>query len=154
MKYIHEFKVEQHLPISLEKAWEFFSSPTNLSLITPPEMEFKILTKDLKKEIFEGMEIDYRVRPIFRIPMKWKTRLCKIENNYTFTDIQLKGPYSIWEHTHTFVKTEKGVQMTDVIRYKIPLGFLGNWMNSLFVRKKVENIFNFRRQKLEKLFQS
>lgn len=152
MKYIHEYKVQQTLPISLELAWDFFSSPKNLSVITPPEMDFKILTPELMEDIYEGMEIDYRVRPVFGIPMKWKTRLCKIENKKSFTDIQLKGPYSIWEHTHTFEKLENGILMVDVIRYKIPLGIFGNWLNSLFIRKKIKNIFDYRRETLEKLF--
>lgn len=153
MKYIHEYKAQQTLPISLDLAWEFFSSPKNLAIITPPEMDFKILTKDLNVEIFDGMEINYRVRPLLGIPMKWKTKLCKIDDKKSFTDIQLKGPYSIWEHTHTFISTENGILMNDVIRYKIPMGFIGNWLNTLFIRKKIENIFNYRRQILEKLFQ-
>jgi len=153
MKYIHHYKTEQQLPISIEEAWDFFSSPKNLSAITPPEMEFKILTKDLNKDIFEGMEIDYRVRPLLRIPMKWKTRLCQIDTKKSFTDIQLKGPYSIWEHTHTFEKNANGILMKDVIKYKVPMGIFGNWLNSLFIRKKIENIFNYRKETLEKIFQ-
>jgi ligand-binding SRPBCC domain-containing protein len=153
MKYIHEYEVEQKLPISLEMAWDFFSSPKNLSTITPPEMEFRILTENLKDEIHEGMEIDYKVRPLLRIPMKWKTRICKIEDKKTFTDIQLKGPYTIWEHTHHFQTCEDGILMRDYIRYKIPMGIIGHWMNSLFIRKKIKSIFDFRKETLEKLFQ-
>lgn len=153
MKYIHEYSTHQLLPINIELAWDFFSSPKNLAIITPPEMEFKILSKDLKSEIFNGMEIDYRVRPLFGIPLKWKTGICNVESKKTFTDLQLKGPYSIWEHTHTFEIRENGILMKDVIRYKVPMGFLGNWMNTLFIRKKIEKIFEYRRETLEKLFE-
>lgn len=154
MRFVHEYRVTQQLPISREKAWQFFSSPKNLSLITPPEMDFRILTKDLPEDIHDGMIIDYKVRPLLRISMRWKTRLQNILPHQKFTDIQLKGPYSIWEHTHIFEENEKGILMTDIIRYKIPMGFLGNWMNRLFIRKKIKSIFDYRKITLEKMFQS
>jgi ligand-binding SRPBCC domain-containing protein len=149
---MYELKKTQLLPVSMEKAWDFFSSPHNLSVITPPEMEFKILTTNLPDPIAEGMEIDYRVRPLLRIPMRWKSRLCEIENGFSFTDIQLKGPYSFWYHKHTFTPVGDKVLMTDSIKYKLPLGILGRWMHTLFVRKKLESIFEYRYKKLEQLF--
>lgn len=89
---LHLFKTEQFLPISLEKAWAFFSSPKNLSLITPKELGFKIVTKLTEEGIYEGMEIDYTVKPIFGIPIHWQTEICKMQIQKYFTDRQKRGP--------------------------------------------------------------
>ncbi|MBC7744666.1 MAG: SRPBCC family protein [Flavobacterium sp.] len=146
------FKTEQFLPINIEKAWDFFSSPKNLALITPPELDFKILTKLDDKAIYEGMIIQYTVKPILGIPLPWKTEICKVNRPSFFTDKQLKGPYKLWEHTHTYHKHENGVKMQDEIKYELPLGILGNLAHKLFVKKKIERIFSYRRSVLEKLF--
>ncbi len=149
---IFQYKTEQFLPISIDKAWDFFSSPKNLSLITPPEMDFKILTQLNGKEIYEGMLIDYTVKPLLGIAMHWQTKICNVEKNKVFADTQLKGPYKLWEHTHTFKEIEGGVLMNDVINYELPLGFIGNIAHSLFIKNKIENIFVYRKKVLEKIF--
>ncbi|HEY8661964.1 MAG TPA: SRPBCC family protein [Hanamia sp.] len=89
------YTTEQFLPITINNAWDFFSSAKNLALITPPELDFKILTDRDGKEIYEGMLIDYTVKPLFGVPLHWKTEICKIEKPGLFTDRQLKGPYKI-----------------------------------------------------------
>ena len=149
---MHKYSTQQFLPISIGEAWDFFSSPKNLALITPPELDFKILSKVEKAGIFEGQQIDYTVKPLFGIPLKWKTEIGKTSLHSFFTDKQLKGPYKVWEHTHTFSVQDNGVLMKDEIIYKLPLGFVGKWMNKLFVRKKIEDIFEYRRKTLNKLF--
>lgn len=149
---MHRFKTEQFLPIDKKKAWDFFSSPKNLSLITPPEMDFKILTQLNRENIYEGMKIDYTVKPLFGIPVHWQTEICKLSHQNYFTDRQTKGPYKIWEHTHTFIEQSNGVLMTDVVNYEIPLGFLGNFANLILIRRKIESIFDYRKMILEKLF--
>ncbi|MBC8046328.1 MAG: SRPBCC family protein [Fimbriimonadaceae bacterium] len=149
---MHQFKAEQFFPIDKKRAWDFFSSPKNLSKITPPEMDFKILSPLNGEEIFEGMKIDYTVKPLFGISVRWQTEICKVKNQKYFTDSQLKGPYKVWEHTHTFTEVTGGVNMQDVINYQLPFGFIGNVAHSLFVRKKIENIFSYRKQILEKIF--
>ena len=149
---MHKYSTQQFLPISIGEAWDFFSSPKNLVLITPPELDFKILSKVEKVGIFEGQQIDYTVKPLFGIPLKWKTEIGKTSLHSFFTDKQLKGPYKVWEHTHTFSVQDNGVLMKDEIIYKLPLGFVGKWMNKLFVRKKIEDIFEYRRKTLNKLF--
>ena len=121
-------------------------------MITPPELDFKILSKVEKTGIFEGQQIDYTVKPLFGIPLKWKTEIGKTSLHSFFTDKQLKGPYKVWEHTHTFAAQENGVLMKDEIVYELPLGFVGKLMNKLFVQKKIENIFDYRRKTLNKLF--
>jgi ligand-binding SRPBCC domain-containing protein len=149
---IYYLKTEHLLPVSIEKAWQFFSSAKNLALITPPEMEFKILTKLEDKEIFEGLLIDYTVKPVFGIPLNWQTEIFKVDKPHSFADRQLKGPYKIWEHTHTFIQKENGTLMIDEIKYQIPFGILGQFAHSLFVKEKVKEIFKFREKALEKIF--
>jgi ligand-binding SRPBCC domain-containing protein len=135
-------------------AWSFFSSAKNLALITPPEMEFKILTKLDDKEIYEGLLIDYTVKPVLGIPLNWQTEIFKVDKPHSFADRQLKGPYKIWEHTHTFIQKENGTLMIDELKYQIPLGILGDLAHSIFVKKKVAEIFKFRERALEKIFGS
>ncbi|MFN8317508.1 MAG: SRPBCC family protein [Chitinophagales bacterium] len=149
---IYQYTAEQFLPISIRKAWDFFSSPKNLSVITPPEMDFKILTQLDDKEIYNGMLIDYTVKPLFGIPMHWQTMIIDVKPLEVFADTQLKGPYKLWHHTHTFIEKDGGVLMTDIVNYELPFGILGDWVHSLIVRKKIESIFAYRKQVLEKLF--
>lgn len=149
---MHQFKADQLLPINKMKAWDFFSSPKNLSLITPPEMDFKILSSLNGEEIFEGMKIDYSVKPLFGIAVHWQTEIYKVENQKYFIDRQAKGPYKIWEHTHTFSEANGGVLIHDVVKYKLPLGFIGIFLNSILIGKKIERIFAYRKKVLENLF--
>jgi ligand-binding SRPBCC domain-containing protein len=149
-----QYKTKQLLPIDINKAWDFFSSPQNLSLITPPDMKFTILTALNNEETYEGMLIDYSVRPLFGIPMHWQTEICKIEKPLLFTDRQKKGPYVFWEHTHQFTETASGTLMEDEVNYKLPLGFVGTLTHWLLVQKRIAYIFNYRRQTLTKLFKN
>ena len=149
---MHEFSTQQFLPIPVSEAWVFFSSPKNLSLITPPEMDFKIVTPYLENKIYEGMKIEYRVKPLFGITMKWESRIAHVLAPHYFTDIQTKGPYAFWQHTHHFIEKEGGVLMLDDVIYKLPLGFIGNTVHRLIVRKKIEKIFKYRRNILTQLF--
>lgn len=143
---------EQFLPVSIEKAWDFFSSAKNLSRITPPEMQFKIINEIEDDAIYNDMEIDYIVRPILGIPLKWKTVITNVNKPHQFADMQKKGPYKKWEHTHTFVEKDNGVLMTDVVNYALPFGILGRFAHFLFVRKKLNQIFEFRKEILDELF--
>jgi ligand-binding SRPBCC domain-containing protein len=149
---IYRFTTSQFLPVDISKAWTFFSSPNNLPLITPPELDFKILTQLDKEEISEGLLIDYTVTPLFGIPLRWQTRIDKIQKQNYFLDLQIKGPYKLWEHKHFFTEYRNGVLMKDEVNYQLPFGFFGRIMHALLVRKKIENIFAYRRQILEKIF--
>ncbi len=148
----HELHTRQVLPISLQQAWDFFSSPANLGKITPEYMRFRILSGFEEGTTREGMLIRYTVRPVLGIPMLWVTKIIKVNAPYSFTDIQLKGPYAEWHHTHSFKEVEGGVEMADDLRYRLPLGFLGRIVHSLFVRRQVESIFAYRTKRLEQLF--
>jgi ligand-binding SRPBCC domain-containing protein len=149
---VYYYKTEQLLPTDMNTAWHFFSSAKNLARITPPELDFNILTQLDDKDIYPGMLIDYTVRPLFGIPLHWQTKIWKINKPGMFTDKQLKGPYKIWEHTHHFVQKGKGVLMKDEVKYVLPFGFIGTIVHSLIVRKKIERIFSYRKEVLNKIF--
>ena len=149
---MQQYKSELWLPIDLNHAWDFFSSPMNLEKITPPDLDFKVLSRQLNNKIYNGMLIDYSVKPIFGIKMKWKTEIVNVSEQKYFTDKQLKGPYRLWEHTHYFEEKNGGVLMTDVVNYKLPLGIIGLLVHHLLVRSRIESIFNFRTTVLKQLF--
>lgn len=149
---IFQFNSEHLLPVTMEVAWEFFSSPENLARITPPEMDFKVLTDPGELEIYDGMLIDYTVKPLFGLPLYWQTEIFMVDKPNCFADRQLKGPYKLWEHKHTFIQQENGVLMKDEVRYQLPLGIIGQMAHSILVRKKVENIFIFRAKVLDQIF--
>lgn len=115
-------------------------------------MAFTVLSEQKTNKIFEGMIIDYTVSPLLGIPLKWKTRITSVIPNKSFTDFQEKGPYKLWNHRHEFIPNEKGVFMIDKVDYELPFGLLGNLAHTLFVKKKLEKIFNYRFHVLENLF--
>jgi len=141
---------EQQLTCDIEAAWNFFSSPYNLSKITPPDMGFKVLTDLSQDEIYVGMVIDYTVSPILGIPLHWRTKITQVDFQQSFTDFQEKGPYKYWNHYHAFFPNEEGVLMKDTVDYELPLGPLGTLAHQLFVKNKLEKIFDYRYQILDK----
>lgn len=143
---------EQQLNCDIETAWSFFSSPLNLSKITPKNMGFNVISNLESKDIYEGMIIEYKVSPVLHIPLKWVTKITQVEKNKSFTDFQEKGPYKYWNHFHEFVPNEKGVLMKDTVDYELPFGLLGRIAHKIFVKKKLKNIFNYRYQFLDKYF--
>lgn len=150
---LHTLKRVQTLPVTIQEAWDFFSSPLNLSVITPPEMKFNVLSKFKPGDkIFKDMLIDYRVTPLFGIPMFWQTKITEVDAPYFFVDEQLKGPYAYWHHEHRFREVSGGTEMTDLVQWRVPFGWAGDVVNELVVRKRVEAIFNFREKKLNQLY--
>jgi len=148
---IYTLTVMQELPIGLPEAWDFFSSPKNLVRITPKHMAFEI-TSGEHERMFAGQLITYRVAPLPGIKTNWVTEITHVEDNKFFVDEQRFGPYSMWHHEHHFEETEKGIVMTDRVSYKIPFGFLGHIAQVLFVKKQLQDIFNYRRKALEEMF--
>lgn len=146
------FKATQLLPVDAATAWAFFSSAKNLSRITPPELDFKILSGAADGDIFEGMCIDYTVKPLFGIKVHWQTMIMQVNKPFQFMDRQLKGPYKKWEHTHTFTEQNGITSMHDEVRYAMPLGILGQLTHALIVRKKIEEIFTYRKKILNEIF--
>ncbi len=144
---------EQFLPISLEEAWTFFSSPKNLNLITPPELEFRILD-DLPDQMYQGMMIRYKIKPMLNILLDWVTEITMIKDHQFFIDEQRIGPYKVWHHEHHFKAVDDGVLMTDKLYYDIGLGFLGTLAGKLLVDQQVLRIFDFRKIALTDLFRA
>lgn len=148
---MYVLKRSQFIPISIEEAWSFFSSPNNLALITPDDLGLKIKTKFNRKSVKENDLIDYTVRPLFNIPLKWKTEITYVNEPYCFVDKQIEGPYKEWLHTHTFEVMEDGVMMYDEVKYDLPIPFLSRLMTS-FITKKLNHIFDYRTEQLYKIF--
>lgn len=152
MSKVYSLKTVQVLPISLEKAWDFFSSPANLSKITPEKLGFNIISKYHGDKMYTGQIIEYKVRPILGIPLYWMTEITHVEEHKYFIDEQRFGPYSMWHHQHHFKEVPGGVEMTDIVHYKIPFWILGDIANALFVKKQVTGIFDYRIKAVEKIF--
>ncbi len=142
----------QHIPVDINEAWNFFSSPDNLKLITPEYMNFKILNRSDVGDMYPGMIITYTISPLFNLSIKWATEITQLKDHKYFIDNQIKGPYKIWHHEHHFKETDKGVEMRDVLFYELSYGFLGKLVYKLFVKKRVEEIFNYRYKKIKELF--
>jgi ligand-binding SRPBCC domain-containing protein len=151
---VYSLKRVQTLPVSLEEAWAFFSNPANLKVITPPYMGFEVTSDPdfSQREMYAGQVITYTVKPVLGIPLFWMTEITHVEKNAFFVDEQRVGPYSLWHHQHHFKVVEGGVEMTDLVHYRVPLGWLGDLANSLFVRRQLKSIFDYRWNKLEAMF--
>jgi ligand-binding SRPBCC domain-containing protein len=142
----------QNLPISIEDAWDFFSSPGNLKLITPPYMGFDITSGYYDEKMYAGMIITYRVRPFLNIPLNWVTEITHVSDHKFFVDDQKAGPFKIWHHRHFFKKLSNGIEMTDTVVYAVGYGWAGLLLEQLLVKNRVNEIFDFRFKKLEELF--
>lgn len=148
----HRFEADQFLPRPIDEVFAFFSSEKNLEQITPPWLGFRVLGSSTP-EIQQGTLIDYRLS-LFGVPMRWRTLIERWEPGRCFVDRQLKGPYALWHHTHTFTSVEGGgTQMHDVVRYQLPLGLLGDLSAHWLVRQQVRAIFAYRRKVITRLFQ-
>jgi ligand-binding SRPBCC domain-containing protein len=149
----YHLKFEQNLPIPLEEAWNFFSSPLNLSKITPPQMKF-VVTSDYDNDVkmYPGMIITYKLTPLLGIKVNWMTEITHVKEPEYFVDEQRFGPYALWHHQHHFKTIKGGVQMTDLVNYAVPYGFLGRIANNILVKKQIKNIFAYRTQEINKLF--
>jgi ligand-binding SRPBCC domain-containing protein len=151
---VYQLIKKQKLPISIDEAWDFISSPKNLKVITPDYMGFDILTKDIPEKMYPGMIISYIVTPVLSIKTGWVTEITHVKDLEYFVDEQRVGPYSIWHHEHFIEEIEGGVLMTDILTYKPPFGIIGRIANSLFIKNKIDEIFTYRENKLNELFGS
>jgi ligand-binding SRPBCC domain-containing protein len=149
---VHSIKTIQKIPISLEQAWDFFSSPANLQIITPAKMGFRTISRHHGEKMYAGQIIEYKVKPLLGISIYWMTEITHVEDKKYFVDEQRFGPYSLWHHQHHFKAIESGVEMTDIVHYKNPLWFLGEVANILFIKKQLKEIFDYRFSKVEELF--
>lgn len=143
---------EQFLPISINEAWEFFSSPRNLNRVTPKELFFEI-TSEVPDKMYEGLIISYKIKPMLNTKVNWHTEITHIKHLKYFIDEQRKGPYKIWHHEHHFKEVEGGIIMTDLLYYDIGKSIFGWIAGKLFVNKKVKEIFDYRYQSLKNYFE-
>ncbi|MFK7979377.1 MAG: hypothetical protein AB8G86_05320 [Saprospiraceae bacterium] len=148
---MYQLKRIQKLPISVAKAWDFFSSPKNLATITPDELGFRIKS-ELPEKMYPGMFIQYTVKPLLGIPMTWVTEITQVNEPHFFIDEQRVGPYAIWHHQHFFKEIPGGVEMTDIVDYQLPLAPFGNFMQPLLIKGKLKQIFDYRNDKMIELF--
>ncbi len=149
---VYSIKTVQRMPVSLAQAWDFFSSPANLQTITPPYMGFTIISQHHGDKMYPGQIIEYKVTPVLGIPLYWMTEITHVQEERFFVDEQRFGPYSLWHHQHHFKAIEGGVEMTDIVHYKLPLWWLGDMANALFVKKQLAGIFEYRKKKVEEMF--
>jgi len=152
MSKIYSFKTVQKQPISLDAAWDFFSNPANLATITPDNMGFKTISRFHGDTMYAGQLIEYKVSPFMGIPIYWMKEITQVADKEYFVDEQRYGPYSMWHHQHHFKVIEGGVEMTDIIHYKLPFWFLGDIAKALFVKKQLKQIFDYRFKKIVELF--
>ena len=144
-------ETKQNIPISIEEAWDFFSSPSNLKVITPDYMGFEILF-GAEPKLFAGQIIEYKVTPLFNIKTSWVSEISHVSYKNYFVDEQRFGPYKLWHHKHFFKVIEGGVEITDIIDYKLPFGLLGRLVHPYIVKPKLEEVFQYREKKLIELF--
>lgn len=148
---IYTLHKTQQLPISLDKAWEFLSNPKNLKVITPDYMSFNMVS-NIDRPLYTGQIIQYIVTPLLGIKTQWVSEITHIEEKKYFVDEQMYGPYALWHHKHFVKEIPGGVELEDIIDYKVPLGLLGQLVHPFLVKPKLEEIFNYRQEKLLELF--
>lgn len=142
----------QNIPVSLEEAWDFFSKPGNLRIITPEYLDFRITGNAPSEKMYPGMIITYRIRPVMKISMQWATEITQVKEPFFFADNQLSGPYKFWHHQHLFREIQGGVRMTDIVHYAAPVGMIGKLTERLYIDKKVKEIFDYRYNKVVEIF--
>ena len=148
---IRRLVTEQVLPISLAEAWDFFSTPKNLNDITPPHLQFEMMSGH-ESEMHEGQILVYRIRLLAGFKRAWVTEIKSVEFQRQFVDEQRFGPYRFWHHRHTFEETAEGVRMTDIIHYDVGFGVIGALVDRAYVTPTVRMIFSYREQTLSKRF--
>ena len=130
----------------------FFSRPQNLAAITPENLSFKMISNHHGEVMYQGQIIEYIVKPVMHIPVRWLTEITTMKKHEYFIDEQRSGPYALWHHQHHFKEIKNGIEMTDIVHYKIPFGWFGDLAQTLFVHKKLRNIFSFRYQKIIEMY--
>nr|MBK9651603.1 SRPBCC family protein [Bacteroidota bacterium] len=148
----YQLEKTQKIPASIAMIWDFISSPVNLKEITPPHMGFIVTSNTGAEKMYPGMIITYKVSPLLGIKLDWMTEITQVKEHEYFVDEQRIGPYTLWHHQHKIVAIEGGVLMTDIVTYQPPLGFMGAIANTLFIKKQLQQIFDFRTIAVEKKF--
>lgn len=150
---MHRLSRKQFIPISLEEAWPFFSTPRNLEAITPGFLNFHI-TSAVPEEIYSGLIITYQIAAVAGVPMTWVTEIKHVVPLHRFVDEQRIGPFRFWFHEHRFDAVPGGIEMTDIVHYVMPWSWLGELVHAVFIRRRLNAIFDFRRAYIAKLWPS
>ncbi|MDT8411221.1 MAG: SRPBCC family protein [Vicingaceae bacterium] len=148
----YQFHQTQKIKASIDEVWEFISSPANLKEITPDYMGFDITSNEIPDKMYQGMIVSYKVSPLLGIRTTWVTEISQVKEKEYFVDEQLVGPYKLWHHQHIIQPIKGGVLMKDIVSYAPPFGFLGKIANSLIIKNKLNEIFNYRTKAIEKKF--
>jgi ligand-binding SRPBCC domain-containing protein len=143
---VHVLQRDQVMPDPPDEVFPFFADARNLEAITPPLLRFTVATPE-PIEMGVGTLIQYGLR-LHGVPVRWLTSIQAWDPPHRFVDVQVRGPYALWHHTHTFSEHPGGTLMRDVVRYAIGFGPLGDLAHRLFVRRDVEAIFDFRHAEL------
>jgi ligand-binding SRPBCC domain-containing protein len=148
---LHRLETTQFLPIPPSQAWRFFSDPSRLPEMTPPSLNLTP-TSTLPSEMHPGLVVTYDVTPLPGVRFLWVTEITHVVEGALFVDEQRAGPYRFWHHQHHFRLVAGGTEMRDIIHYALPLGLPGDLLGRRAVRKRVEGIFAYRREALQRLF--
>jgi len=148
----YQFTREQKIKASIKDVWEFASTPKNLQKITPEYMLFEITSNNFNDIIYPGMIISYVVAPVFNFKIKWVTEITQVKEHKFFVDEQRLGPYKLWHHQHFFEEKDDCVLMKDIITYTPPFGLLGWFANKLFIKRKLNEIFDYRFNSINNIF--
>ena len=146
----HRLSARQFIPAPLDEVFAFFAEPRNLARLTPAAMSFEFHSDDF--EMREGLEIEYRLKPVFGVPIGWRTRITEFQPPASFTDVQLAGPYRRWEHHHSFKSVAGGTLVEDEIEYELPFGPIGALGHHWLVRTELEKIFRYRARLITRIF--
>ena len=147
----YNLEFEQFIDLPIEDVFDFFSKPENLSLITPPRLRFDILTPT-PLEMKEGQLIDYSLKILYLIKLHWRTLITDYQKPYKFIDQQIKGPYTLWHHTHTFEEKDGGTLIKDNLKYVIPFGWIGRAIHFIYIKHDINGIFQYRHKILNDIF--
>jgi len=148
---LHRLYTVQRLPVTRDAAWDFFSDPKQLPVITPDWLDFQ-MTTPLPEVMTPGTILGYTIRPIAGIPVQWVTEITHVDAPHVFVDEQRFGPYRFWHHAHRFRPVTGGVEVEDLVYYALPLGPLGALAHRLTVKRRLSQIFAYRRKTLEERF--
>jgi ligand-binding SRPBCC domain-containing protein len=148
---LHRFTATQFLPVDLETAWGFFSDPRNLQTMTPPWLNL-VPTSKVPQGMHPGLIVSYQVKPALGVPLTWVTEITHVVDRQLFVDEQRYGPYRFWHHQHHFREVAGGTEACDVLHYALPLGLVGDLAGGALVTRRIDEIFVYRRQALERRF--
>lgn len=152
MSKLYSLTTIQKIPASIDEVWDFMSSPLNLQKITPAKMNFTVTSDTPVEEMYPGMIISYHITPILGVKLNWVTEITHVHPKTYFADEQRFGPYALWHHKHFFKEVPGGVEMTDIVHYKIGYGFIGDLANAWLVKKQLAEIFEYRFKRIEEIF--